>query len=105
VLLADGNIGIGGDPERLLRRAAGLLGPGGAVLVECDPEPAALWRGWVRVSSVHGSGQRIPWASVGSTALVRLAAGLGLRPGDRHDGDRSFVELVRPDRPSRRVAG
>ncbi|MEJ3651457.1 class I SAM-dependent methyltransferase [Actinomycetes bacterium KLBMP 9759] len=29
VLLADGNIGIGGDPRRLLRRVAGLLRAGG----------------------------------------------------------------------------
>ena len=105
VLLADGNIGIGGDPQRLLGRAASLLRPGGTVLVECDPDPAALWRGWVRVSSAHGVGERIPWASVGSAALVRLAAGLGLGAGDRYGGARSFVELVRPDRPSRWTAG
>jgi len=98
VLLADGNIGIGGDPQRLLRRAARLLGPGGAVLVECDTEPAAHWRGWARVSSAHGAGQRIPWASIGSAVLLRLATGLGLRSGDRYDGPRSFVELVRSPR-------
>ena len=34
ILLADGNIGIGGDPAALLRRAASLLMPGGAILVE-----------------------------------------------------------------------
>ena len=34
VLLADGNIGIGGDPVRLLSRAADLLGPRGRALIE-----------------------------------------------------------------------
>ncbi len=37
VLLADGNIGIGGDPAALLRRVLALLGPGGRVLAEVDP--------------------------------------------------------------------
>ena len=47
VLLADGNIGIGGDPLRLLHRAAQLLRPGGSVLVETDTAPDLLWRGTV----------------------------------------------------------
>ncbi|MGH3439193.1 MAG: class I SAM-dependent methyltransferase, partial [Sciscionella sp.] len=35
-ILADGNIGIGGDPVALLRRAASLLRGGGSVLVETE---------------------------------------------------------------------
>ena len=34
VLLADGNVGIGGDPHRLLGRVRELLHPGGRVVVE-----------------------------------------------------------------------
>src|SRR4051812_40200092 len=34
VLLADGNVGIGGDPYRLLSRVGELLAPAGALLVE-----------------------------------------------------------------------
>jgi len=37
VLLADGNIGIGGDPAALLRRVGELLAPNGRALVELDP--------------------------------------------------------------------
>ncbi|OLL72012.1 hypothetical protein Ae168Ps1_0385 [Pseudonocardia sp. Ae168_Ps1] len=44
VLLADGNIGIGGDPTRLLTRSAALVHPSGSVLVEVDPDPAVCWR-------------------------------------------------------------
>src|SRR5499425_3216939 len=40
VLLADGNIGIGGDPLTLLRRAAELVRPGGAVVTETGPPGA-----------------------------------------------------------------
>ncbi|MFE0462831.1 methyltransferase domain-containing protein, partial [Kitasatospora sp. NPDC058965] len=36
-LLADGNLGIGGDPGSLLGRSAELLAPGGVLLVEVDP--------------------------------------------------------------------
>ena len=37
VLLADGNIGIGGDPVALLTRCRDLIAPAGRVLVELDP--------------------------------------------------------------------
>jgi len=94
VLLADGNIGIGGDPLRLLRRCAALLHPGGTVLVETDPRPDALWRGSVRVCTGRGTGAPLPWASAGTDALTRLAAALGLRRTGSYAGLRSFVELT-----------
>src|ERR1700749_635081 len=37
VLLADGNIGIGGRPARSLYRCAQLMAPGGRLLVEAEP--------------------------------------------------------------------
>ncbi|MBA8958099.1 SAM-dependent methyltransferase [Rhodococcus percolatus] len=37
VLLADGNIGIGGEPVRILRRARELLQTHGIVITEVDP--------------------------------------------------------------------
>ena len=36
-LLADGNIGIGGNPHTLLRRCATLIRPGGTLLIETVP--------------------------------------------------------------------
>jgi SAM-dependent methyltransferase len=95
VLLADGNIGIGGDPRRLLVRAAGLLAAGGTVLVEADPEPGRYWRGSVRVRTAHGSGPPAPWARVGAEALGRLAAPLGLTVVAERPGTRAFVALRR----------
>jgi hypothetical protein len=94
VLLIDGNIGIGGDPARLLRRAARLLKRGGSVLVETDPEQDALWLGSVQVVTAVGRGVPIPWAAVGTRALQRVSAGMGFRTGSVHHGDRCFVELL-----------
>ena len=93
VLLADGNIGIGGDPLRLLRRVVQLLRPGGSVLVETDTEPDLLWRGTVRVRTAAGTGAPLPWACAGADALDRLGVPLGLRRAAHHRGSRSFVEL------------
>ena len=78
VLLADGNIGIGGDPGWLLRRCAGLLRPGGLALVEADPDDMAEQTVTLRL---HGPGGRtslpLPWARLGARAVVRVAAGAG----------------------------
>ena len=93
VLLADGNIGIGGDPSRLLRRAAALLAPGGTLLVETDPEPRACWSGTARVCTRAGAGPPLPWAVVGAAVLRELAATVGLGVSATCAGPRSFAEL------------
>ncbi len=95
VLLADGNIGIGGDPARLLVRAAGLLAVGGTLLVETDPAPEQDWRGSVRVRTAGGFGPPTRWARVGARVLRRLAAPLGLTFVAERPGQRTFVELRR----------
>lgn len=38
VLLVDGNVGIGGDPRRLLHRTTELLAPGGLLVAETAPQ-------------------------------------------------------------------
>lgn len=99
VLLADGNIGIGGDPELLLRRAAALLRPGGTVLVETDPDPAAGWSGMARVHTPAGSGPPLPWAVLGAAALRQVAAAVGLTVTAASTGARCFSELAACPRP------
>lgn len=99
VLLVDGNLGIGGDPAALLRRAAGLLGPYGTVLVELDPGEDGLWRGSARVRSKRAVGRPFPWAAAGIRVLPTLAALAGLRPTVLYRGQRAFAELVAVNRP------
>lgn len=94
VLLADGNIGIGGDPVRLLRRCAALLRVGGTMLVEAEHPGAGLWRGIARLQLAGGSsGPWFPWAVAELPVLTALAALAGLEVADRHCENRCFVEL------------
>jgi SAM-dependent methyltransferase len=94
-LLADGNVGIGGDPEALLRRAAELLCPGGRLLVEVEPGDVEE-RLTVRLEDGTGRlGPEFPWARLGAPAAVRVAATAGFTAAGRwRVGDRIFVELV-----------
>ena len=78
VLLLDGNIGIGGDPTRLLRRCAALLDPDGVVVVEVEP-PGTGWRRCrARLEAGAEVGPWFPWAVVGCDAVDWLAAVTGM---------------------------
>ena len=95
VLLADGNIGIGGDPGALLSRCHDLLTSGGVALVEADANDDTD----LRVSlTLHCDDGRVsspmPWARVGARPLVRLASRLGFVAVEewRVDG-RVFIAL------------
>jgi SAM-dependent methyltransferase len=79
VLLLDGNLGIGGDPHRLLRRVRSLLRPRGRVLVELDPTEPAVRSMVVEILSdgLARTGERFGWAVVGPGALAGLAGESG----------------------------
>jgi SAM-dependent methyltransferase len=93
-LLLDGSVGIGGAPIALLRRVAGLLAPGGTILVEGEPPgtPTRVVR--ARVHEGACSGPSFPWALVGSHDLVGLGRVAGLRRARSWtEGGRWFAEL------------
>jgi SAM-dependent methyltransferase len=76
VLLADGNVGIGGDPEALLSRCSWLVRPGGSLLA-----PVSDW---------------FAWAVLTLPALLALAHHLGLIVAEAHQGARGFARLLVP---------
>ncbi|BBY63166.1 methyltransferase domain-containing protein [Mycolicibacterium helvum] len=78
VLLADGNVGLAGDPRRILRRASELLRVGGHCVAEFDPGTAGIRAGWVRLESSRTVGPWFRWASVGVDCAAGLAAEVGL---------------------------
>jgi len=96
-VLADGNIGIGGDPVRLLSRLRGLVRPGGTIAVEADDRAKGVRRGQARIERGEEVGGWFPWAVVGIDALPGLARRSGLvhRTTRRVDG-RPFALVARP---------
>jgi SAM-dependent methyltransferase len=78
ILLLDGNIGIGGSPVALLRRAAELLAPDGRIVAETDPPGAPTHRIRVRLEASGVVSEWFRWARVGSDGAAALAARAGL---------------------------
>ncbi|KAA0118614.1 class I SAM-dependent methyltransferase [Mycolicibacterium sp. P9-22] len=94
-LLADGNVGLGGDPWRVLQRAGELLRSGGECLAEFDPGKRGIDSQWVRLESVDAIGPWFRWASVGLDCAARIAADVGLVMREVHPiGDRVIASLV-----------
>ena len=78
VLLFDGNVGIGGDPVRLLRRCRQLTGGQGEVMAEIQP-PGTGWRRHTAWFERDGRrSESFAWAVVGADAIAGLAADAGL---------------------------
>jgi SAM-dependent methyltransferase len=96
VLLADGNIGIGGLPARLLRRCVQLLAPDGQILIEAEPGNVDE-----RLTACleHPDGRRgpdFPWGRMGTAAVLRAAADARLHvTGQWCHADRAFVLATR----------
>jgi len=96
-LLADGNLGIGGDPLTLLRRLAVLLSPQGVALVELDAPDVPGRAVRVRLEHAGQVSGWFAWAHVNPAGIGPLAARSGLTVTERwSDHRRWFVALSRP---------
>jgi SAM-dependent methyltransferase len=108
VLLADGNVGIGGDPAALLTRCRELISPAGRVLVELDPPGTGVRSNRIRLERGNQRGSWFDWAHVGVDAVGGPAADAGLSVAETWErSGRSFATLVpqpRDVRPIRRAA-
>lgn len=96
ILLVDGNIGIGGDPPRLLQRLRALLAPGGSLIVEADSKEDADERLRVRFSR-NGvvAGPVFSWARVGPKALLDYALAAGFEPSESWTAGGRRFEVLR----------
>jgi len=88
VLLADGNLGIGGDPVRLLRRIAQLLALDGRVVADVAPPGTGLRSGEVRLTAGGLTSRPFPWSVVGADAIDEIASDAGFRAETHQLGDR-----------------
>ena len=78
-ILADGNLGIGGDPVRMLARTRDLLGPGGVAIVEFGVRGTGFNTMAIRLETRTERGPWIPWAQAGVEMAAELGASAGLR--------------------------
>jgi len=93
--LIDGNIGIGGDAPRLLRRLRQVLAGDGRVLAEVEPPGRPNVVTLVRVEHGHRRGPWFPWARVGIDGIDAIARAAGLRATWTHAQEgRWFVQLT-----------
>ncbi len=81
-LLADGNIGIGGRPVRLLRRVWSILAPGGRLHIELSEPGFGVACGWRQLRVDGHLGPRFSWAAVGIDAIGDLGAQAGFDQTD-----------------------
>lgn len=95
-LLFDGNVGIGGDPVRLLGRAADLVARGGRVLVETAPPGTTSRSLPVRIERGSDRSSWFPWALVAADDIGALGARAGLRQVDLVEDDGRWFAELRP---------
>ncbi|MGJ9414470.1 class I SAM-dependent DNA methyltransferase [Aeromicrobium sp. CF4.19] len=77
-LLADGNIGIGGDPVRLLHRVTELMRPGGRAVVEVAQHGVGVVTEKLRLKVGQDLTPGFHWSVVGADAIGEVADEAGL---------------------------
>jgi len=84
-LLADGNIGIGGDPVALLQRVWTLLAPGGRVVADLAPPGIGLRTRFVSIRCAGRTSEPFPWSLVGPESLRDIAMSAGFTVVGLHE--------------------
>lgn len=93
-LLADGNIGIGGDPVRLLRRAGVLIAADGQVVLEVDPPGRPIEIHHIALEVDGARTPRFRWATVPADQLELLAEASSMRVLDIATGHGRYVATL-----------
>ena len=95
-LLADGNLGIGGDPEALLVRARELLAPGGRVVVEIDPPGVRRSTEWAILECDDARSRPFLWSTVGTDDIREIALIAGFARVGVHPVGHRWCAVLRP---------
>lgn len=93
-LLADGNIGIGGDPVALLERVRELLAPDGRVVLDLAPWGSGISTRHVSLATPSGRSGEFPWTLVGADAIQAVASAAGLGEVAHHQRDHRWMAVV-----------
>ena len=96
-VLADGNVGIGGDPVGLLVRLRELLSRDGRVVMELDPPGGPSGAVRVRVEHAGRRSDWFPWAHLAAEQVHVVAEAAGWHAVEQwEEADRWFAVLERP---------
>lgn len=96
-LLADGNVGIGGDPVALLSRAREVIDPRGRIVVEVEGPGVAARTVWATLESGSSRSRPFRWSVLGLDDIEDVATRAGLVITRRHTlGSRWAVVLQEP---------
>ena len=95
-LLADGNVGIGGDPVALLLRARELVSAEGRVVVELAPPGVRPRTEWAALQCAGLRSAPFRWATLGTDDIGELAAAAGLGRVEVHRvGEQRWCAVLR----------
>ena len=96
-LLADGNIGIGGDPVRLLRRLHSVLAPAGRAVVDLAAPGVGLLTRDVALQCRGQMSEPFAWSLVGPESVREIAVAAGFVLAGIHEyAGRWFAVLEKP---------
>lgn len=95
ILLADGNIGLGGDPARLLIRLAHVLARDGSILVEVAGPGVGTIHEQVRLRIGERTSSPFSWATVGVHTIGAVAGEAGLDVERVHQDSGRYVATLR----------
>jgi SAM-dependent methyltransferase len=98
-LLLDGNIGIGGDPVRLLRRMRSLLHPEGVVLVELEPPGSVTHAARARLELAGERSGWFAWARLTTCQVAAVAAEAGMSMEREWSCGNRWFAWLRPATP------
>jgi SAM-dependent methyltransferase len=93
-LLADGNVGIGGDPVALLARVRELLDPRGRVVVELRPPGTASTTVWARLECEGTRSKPFRWSVVAADDIATIAVEAGLAVSRSYAVGRRWVAVL-----------